>query len=159
MSYVHAIGIKTLLKSLKNTFLTIWIYPATSGRFRPHIASTKIQKITKNHKKFDFLRIDILEYSGWKYDIWPEIGPLGPGKHPETLYWPSNLIWIHFTKSQKNRIFHFKNHGKKFFEADFFGRCAPAAKSILGIDTPYWCPQSPIILLYELRPFLLKSGT
>ena len=129
--------------------------PATSNRFRPHIASTKIQKITKNHKKCDFSKVDILWYSSWKYDIWPEIVPLGPGKHPETLYWPSYAIGLHFTKSQKNRIFHPKNHGKKFFEADFFGRCGPATKPILGIDTSYWCPKSPIILMHAPQPFLL----
>ena len=80
---------------------------------------------------------------------------MDPGKHPETLYGPSYVIGLHFTKSQKNRIFHFKNHGKKFFEADFSGRCGPATKPILGIDTSYWCPQSLIILMHAPQPFLL----
>ena len=132
--------------------------PATSGRSRPHIASTKIQKITKNHKKCDFSKVDILWYSGWKYDIWPEIGPLGPGKHPETLYWPSHTIWRHFVKSRKNRIFDPQNHDTFFLEIDFFGRWSPAIKSILWIDTSYWCPQDPIILLYWPHPFLPKSS-
>ena len=100
----------------------------------------------------------ILLHSGRKYDIWPEIGLLGPGKHPETLYWPSHTIWRHFVKSRKNRIFDPQNHGKIFLEVDFFGRWSPATKSILGIDTSYWCPQDPIILLYWPRPFLSKSS-
>ena len=27
-----------------------------------------------------------VDCNGRKYDIWPEIGPLDPGKHPESLY-------------------------------------------------------------------------
>ena len=134
------------------------MYSATSGRLRQQIASTNVQKSRKINPKFEFLKIDILFYSGKKYDIWPEISPLGPGKHPETLYWPSYVIGLHLTKSKKNRIFHLKNHGKNFLAADIVGRCGPATKSILGIDRPYWCPQSPIMLLYEPCPFLPKSS-
>ena len=112
----------------------------------------------KNRKKCDFWKVDIFLYGGRKYDIWPEIGPLGPGKHPETLYWPSHTIWRHFVKSRKNRIFDPQNHDKIFLEVDFFGRWSPATKSILGIDTSYWCPQDPIILLYWPHPFLPKSS-
>ena len=133
--------------------------PATSGRFRPQIASTKFEKIVKNRKKSDFWKIDNFLHGGQKYDIWPEIGPLDPPKHPEFLYWPPYAIGLHLKKSWKNHIFDPQNHDKKFFEVDFFGRCGPAAKPILGIDRPYWCPQTPIILLYEPRPFLPKSVT
>ena len=77
---------KTLLNSLKNTFLKI-IY--MSGHFRPIPAIIQIGKITKikkNRKNRNFSKIDILLYSGRKYDIWPEISPLDPGKPPESLY-------------------------------------------------------------------------
>ena len=67
---------------------------------------------------------------------------------------PPYEIWLHFGKSEKNRIFDPKNQGKKFFKVDFFGRWVPITKSILGIDRPYWCPQTPIILLYTTYPFL-----
>ena len=128
--------------------------PATSGRFRLHIASTKFAKINKNVKKCDFSKIDKFLYSGRKYDFLPEIGFLDLRKHPEILYWPPSEIWLHFGKSEKNCIFDFKNQGKKFFKVDFFGRWVPMTKSILGIDRPYWCPQTPIILLYTTYPFL-----
>ena len=74
---------KTLLKSFKNIFLTI---SRGSGQSRPLITSAKIEKITKNHEKSDFSKINNFLYSGREYDIWPEIGLLGPGKHSETLY-------------------------------------------------------------------------
>ena len=48
MSYIHAIGMKTLLKSLKNTFLTIF---HVSGHFRPIPATDRINKIHKITKK------------------------------------------------------------------------------------------------------------
>ena len=86
MSYIHAIGMKILLKSLKNTFLDILM---GSGYFRPIPATNYIgqnRKIAKNREKCDFSKIHIFLYGGRKYDFWPEIDPLGPGKHPETLY-------------------------------------------------------------------------
>ena len=128
--------------------------PATSGRFRPPIRSEKSRKSSKNRKNRDFSKIDILFYSGRKYDIWPEIGPLDPGKPPESLYWPSYTIRPYFLKSKKNRIFDHQNRCKKFFLAEFFGRCGPATKAIPGINTPYTRPQTPIILMYEPLPFL-----
>ena len=112
----------------------------------------------KNRKKCDFWKVDIFLYGGRKYDIWPEIGPLGPGKHPETLYWPSHAIWRHLTKSQKNRIFDLQNRDKKFFKVDFFCRWGPATKLILGIDTSYRCPQGLVILLYWPHLFLPQSS-
>ena len=154
MSYTSFIGMKTHLRNPKNTFFAIFIFSATSGRFRPHIASTKFAKITKNLKNRDFSKIDIFLYSGRKYDFLPKIGPLDLKNHPETLYWPPYEIWLQFRKNEKNRIFHLKNQGKKFFRVDFFGRRAPITKSILGIDRPYWCTQTPIILLYTTYPFL-----
>ena len=63
-----------------------------------------------------------------------------------------------FWKVKKNRFFDPQNHDKIFFKVDFFGRWSPATKSILGIDTSYWCPQDPIILLYWPHPFLPKSS-
>ena len=128
--------------------------PATSSRFRPPIRSEKSQKSSKNRKNRDFRKIDILLYSGRKYDIWPEIGPLDPGKPPESLYWPSYMIWLHFEKSQKNRIFHLQNQHKKFFLAEYSGRCGPDKKSISGVNTSYSRPQTPIILRYTPHPFL-----
>jgi len=128
--------------------------PATSGRFRPPIRSEKSRKSSKNRKNRDFSKIDILLYSGRKYDIWPEIGPLDPGKPPESLYWPSYMIWLYFEKSQKNRIFHLQNQHKKFFPAEYSGRCGPANKSISGVNTSYSRPQTPIILRYTPHPFL-----
>ena len=128
--------------------------PATSGRSRPPIRSKKSRKSSKNRKNRDFSKIDILLYSGRKYDIWPEIGPLDPGKPSEGLYWPSYMIWLYFEKSQKNRIFHLQNQHKKFFPADYFGRCGPATKSISGVNTSYSRPQSLIILSYAPYPFL-----
>ena len=132
--------------------------PAISGRSRPLIRSAKIEKIAKNHEKSDFSKIHNFLYSGRKYDIWLEIGLLGPGKHSETLYWPSHAIWRHLTKSQKNRIFDPQNRDKKFFKVDFFCRWGPATKSRLGIDTSYRCPQGPVILLYWPHPFLPQSS-
>ena len=134
------------------------MYAAISGRSRPQFTSAKIANIAKNRKKRDFSKVDILLCSGRKYDIWPEIGPLDPSKHPETLYWPSYMIWLNLRENQKNRIFQPKNHVKNFFSANLSGRCGPATKSILGIDWPNWCPQIPIILVYPPDPFLLKSS-
>ena len=128
--------------------------PATSGRFRPSIRSKNSRKSSKNRKNRDFSKIDILLYSGRKYDIWPEIGPLDPGKPPESLYWPSYMIWLYFEKSQKNRIFHLQNQHKNFFPAEYSGRCGPANKSISGVNTSYSRPQTPIILRYTPHPFL-----
>ena len=127
---------------------------ATSGRFRPLIRLEKSRKSSKNRKNRDFSKIDILFYSGRKYDIWPEIGPLDPRKPSETLYWPSYLIWLYFEKSQKNRIFHLQNQHKNFFPDEYFGRCGPANKSISGVNRSYSRPQSPIILGYAPHPFL-----
>ena len=158
MSYIHAIGMKTLLKSLKNTFLNILV---CSGHFRPIPDTNQIGQNRKNRKKLQkmrFLKSRYFLYGGRKYDIWPEIGPLGPGKHPETLYWPSHAIWRHLTKNQKNRIFDPQNRDKKFFKVDIFCRWGPATKSILGIDTSYRCPQGPVILLYWPHPFLPQSS-
>ena len=128
--------------------------PATSGRFRPLIRLEKSRKSSKNRKNRDFSKIDILFYSGRKYDIWPEISPLDPRKPSETLYWPSYLIWLYFEKSQKNRIFHLQNQHKNFFLDEYFGRCGPANKSISGVNRSYSRPQSPIILGYAPHPFL-----
>ena len=86
MSYIHTIGMKTILKSLKNTFFK---FLGGSGHFRPIPATTYIgqnRKIAKNRKKSDFSKVHIFLCSSRKYDIWPEISPLGPRKHPETLY-------------------------------------------------------------------------
>ena len=79
--------------------------PATSGRFRPLIRFGKSRKSSKNRKNRDFSKIDILLFSGRKYDIWPEITSLDPGKPPESLYWPSYIIWLYFVKSQKIAFF------------------------------------------------------
>ena len=133
------------------------MYSAISGRFRPQIASTNIEKSQKNVQKFDFSKINILKYSGQKCDIWSKIGPLDPRKHSEAPYWPFHLIWINFLKIEKNRIFDPKNHDKIFFMADFSGRWGPATKPLLGIDTSHWCPKTPVILLYSPHPLLLKS--
>ena len=68
MSYIHAIGMKTLQKSLKNKFPTIL---NVSGHFRPipatygpHILdqqkSKKSRKITKIDILSHFSKIDIL---------------------------------------------------------------------------------------------------
>ena len=53
-----------------------------------------------------------------------------------------------FQKAKKNRIFDHQNRCKKIFSAEFSGRCGPATKAIPGINTPYTCPQIPIILMY-----------
>jgi len=47
MSYMHAIGMKTLSQSLKNTFLTIL---HVSGHFRPIPVTYRINKNQKNHE-------------------------------------------------------------------------------------------------------------
>ena len=130
------------------------IGPDTSGRFRPRIRLAKSRKSSKNRQKCDFSKIDILFHSGRKYDIWPEIGPLDPGKPPESLYWPSYTIRQYFLKSEKNRIFDHQNRCKKIFLAEFSGRCGPATKAIPGINTPHTRPQTPIMLMYEPQPFL-----
>ena len=146
---------KTLLKSPKNTFWKLYTCPATSGRFRPSSRSEKSRKSSKNRKNRDFSKIEILLYSGRKYNIWPEIGPLDPGKPPESLYWPSHMIWLYFEKNnKKNRIFHLQNQHKNFFPADYFGRCGSANKSISGVNKSYSRPQTPIILGYTPHPFL-----
>ena len=82
------------------------------------------------------------------------MGPLDPGKHPESLYWTSYTIWPYFLKSKKNRIFDHQNRCKKIFLAEFSGRCGPATKAIPGINTPHTRPQTPIMLMYEPQPFL-----
>ena len=51
MTYIHAIGMKTLLKSPKKTFLTI---SNVSGHFRPIPATYCINKNPKNHEKSSF---------------------------------------------------------------------------------------------------------
>ena len=133
------------------------MYSAISGWFRPQIASTNIEKLQKKVQKFDFSKINILKYSGQKCDIWPKIGPLEPRKHSEAPYWPFHFIWVNFWKIEKNHIFDLKNYDKIFSMADFSGRWGPATKPILGIDTSYWCPKSPVISLYSSHPLLLKS--
>ena len=135
---------KRHLKSLKNTFFII------SGRFRPQIRS---RKSAKNCKKCDFSKFENFLYSGRKYDIWPEIDSLDPGKPLESLYWPSYTIWSNFEKNKKNPIFDLQNQKKKFFSADYSGRCDPAAKTILGIKTSYQCPKGPIMSPYPHTPF------
>ena len=57
--------------------------PADSGH---HPYRKNHENHQKNRKNRDFSKIDIMLYSGRKYDIWPEIGPLDPGKPPESLY-------------------------------------------------------------------------
>ena len=145
---------KTFLKSPYNTFSWCFIGPATYGRSRPRIRFAKSRKSSKNRQKCDFSKIDILFHSGRKYDIWPEIGPLDPGKSPESLYWSSYTIWSNFKKSQKNPIFDHQNSEKKFFPADYSGRCDPAIKTILGIKTSYMCPKGPIMSPYPHPSFV-----
>ena len=133
---------KTLLKSPKNTFLIIFYW---SGHFRPIPATNqigKIKKTSKNRQICNFSKIDILFHSGRKYDIWPEIGHLDPGKPPESLYWPSYTIRPYFLKSKKNRFFDHQNRCKKIFLTEFSGRCGPATKAIPGMNKPYTCPKS-----------------
>ena len=145
---------KTHLRSLKNIFWKCFIHPTISGRSRPRITSAKIAKIAKKSKKSIFSKIDILWYTVREYDFWPGTGPLDPPKYPETLYWPSYAIWLKFFKSWKNPISDPKNHDEKFSNVDFSGRWIPSTKLILGIYTPYWCPQT------HMTPFLkltLKS--
>ena len=57
------------------------------GRFpaKYHISGHYIIKY-RFFKNRNFSKIDILLYSGQKYDIWPEIDPLDTGKSPESLY-------------------------------------------------------------------------
>ena len=130
--------------------------PAISGRSRPLIKSAKIEKIVKNRKKCDFWKVDIFLYGGRKYDIWPEIGPLGPGKHPETLYCPSNVIWLHFTKSQKNRNFHFKNHGKNFFKANFLADVVRRPNQYWGSIDPIGAPKALLSCCMSYVPSYLN---
>ena len=154
MSCMNAIGMKTYLKSLKNASLTIF---HISGHFRPIAAMICINKNRKNHKKFQKTRFFKNRYFFmWWPEICflPEINPLDPGKYPETSYWLPYVIWLDLKKSRKNRIFDPRNHGKKFSKVDFFGGWASITKSILGIDRPYRCPESPIILVYAPYPFL-----
>ena len=125
-----------------------------SGRFRPQIISRKSAKIAKNRKKCDFSKFEDIRYSGRKYDIWPEIDPLDPGKSLESLYWPSYTIWSNFMKNQKNPIFDLENPEKNFFPADYSGRCDPAIKTIWGIKTSYQCPKGPIMSPYPQPPFI-----
>ena len=125
-----------------------------SGRFRPRNTLRKSEKIAKNGKKCDFSKFEDILYSGRKCDIWPEIDPLDPGKSLESLYWPSYTIWSNFKKSQKNPIFDHQNSEKNFFPADYSGRCGPATKTILGIETSYQCPKDPIMSPYPHPSFL-----
>ena len=91
---------------------------------RPLIRFGKSRKSSKNRKNRDFSKIDILLFSGWKYDIWPEISSLDPGKPSESLYLPSYIIWLYFVKSQKNRIFHLQNQHKIFFRSNILADVA-----------------------------------
>ena len=60
-----------------------------------------------------------------------------------------------FSKKQKKIAFlTITIRCKKNFSAEFSGRCGPATKAITGINTPYTCPQIPIILRYGPWPFL-----
>ena len=131
------------------------IGPATSGRSRPRIRFAKSRKSSKNRQKCDFSNFEDIRYSGRKYDIWPEIDPLDPGKSLESLYWPSYTIWSNFKKNQKNPIFDLQNPKKNnFCSADYSGRCDPAIKTILGIKTSYQCPKGPIMSPYPHTPFI-----
>ena len=146
---------KTYLKTLKNTFLTIYLTsPVTSGRFQPWIASTKTAKIIKYVKIYDFAKIDNFLCGGWKYDFLPDIDPLDPKTYPETPYWPPYVIWFHLRKSQEKSYFWPSKSWGKIFKVDFFSRWASITKLILGIDRPYRCPESPVILVYAPYPFL-----
>ena len=117
--------------------------PATSGRFRPPIRSEKSRKSSKNRKNRDFSKIDILLYSGRKYDIWPEISSLDPGKPSESLCWPSYMIWLYFEKSQKNRIFHLQNQHKKKFSGRIFWPMWPGQQINIGGQYILFPPPNP----------------
>ena len=56
-------------------------------------------------------------------------------------------------KIKKIRFLTSKIKKKKFFSADYSGRCDPAAKTILGIKTSYQCPKGPIMSPYPHTPF------
>ena len=129
-----------------------------SSRFQPQIRSRKSAKIAKNRKKCNFSKFEDIRYSGRKYDIWPEIDSLDPGKSLESLYWPSYTIRSNFEKNQKNPIFDLQNPEKKFFPADYSGRCDPAIKTILGIKTSYMCPKGPIMSPHPHPPLHTYTG-
>ena len=134
---------KTLLKSPKNTFLIIF---HRYGHFRPIPATNqigKIKKIIKKSQKMRFFKNPYsVIYSGRKYDIWPEIDSLDPGKPLESLYWPSYTIWSNFKKNQKNPIFDLQNQKK-----NFFGRLLrpmwPGRQNNIGDQNIISVPQRP----------------
>ena len=143
---------KELQEYVFDNFRPIWQFPADSGH---KSCRENLQKSRKIEKKCDFSKFENILYSGRKYDIWPEIDPLDPGKSLESLYWPSHTIWYNSKKNQKNRIFDLQNSEKNLFSADFPGRCGPAIKTILGIKTSYQCPKDPIMSPYPRPSFLL----
>ena len=69
--------------------------------------------------------------------------------------WKLTDFWPYFLRRpKKNRIFDLQNPEKKFFPADYSGRCDPAIKTILGIKTSYQCPKGPIMSPYPHSPFI-----
>ena len=116
---------------------------ATSGRFRPSFKSEKSRKSSKNRKNRDFSKIDILLYSGRKYDIWPEIGPLDPGKPPESLYWPSYMIWLYFEKKSKKIAFFTSKISIKSFSGRLFWPMWPGHQIDIGGQYILFPPPNP----------------
>ena len=146
---------KTHLRSPKSTFSKFF---HTSGHFRPIPATNHIGQNHKNRPKIRKNRFfqksiycDIVSGNmifGRKWVLWTSQSIQKPYIDLPTQY------GLNFQKVKKSRIFDAKNHDKKFSKVDFSGRWVPATKPILGIDTPYWCPQTPIILMHAPQPFL-----
>ena len=153
--YRDEITFKESEEHISDNFLYARPLPADSGHILHQQKSKKSRKIIKNAIFQKSIFCDIVAENmifGRKLALWAPESTQKP-----YIDLPTQYGYIS-QKVKKNRIFHPKNHGKKFFEADFFGRCGPATKPILGIDTSYWCPQDPIILLYWPHSFLPKSS-
>ena len=135
MSYIHDIGMKSLLKSLKNTFLIILCMP---GHFRPIPTIDCINKIRKNHKKSPKLQVFNNRYfTTWWPKIWflARNTPNKPRKvfqnHIETLF--DNISNIYDTW-KKNRFFHLKITHEPCCGINLAGRKCPAGKIFLSTN-------------------------
>ena len=122
MSYIDTIGMKTHLKSLKNTFLAMFYI---SVHFRPTPAINRINKYRKNREKCQKIRFFkspiIFNVVAGNMIFCRKVTLWNPESTRNVILTPSTYYDSICRKIKKIIFLIPKIMVKKFFEVDFFG--------------------------------------
>ena len=132
MSYIHAIGMKILLKSFKNTFPIVLNVP---GYFRPIPATYCINKNPKKHEKSQKMTFFENRYFVvYCLKIWYLAGNwlFGTRKAPWNLILTFLRNMATFDKKSKKSHFSSQKSWWKFFQSRFFRPMSPYHQIDIG---------------------------